>query len=476
MSRNRVRWSVAAIAVASMGFSVGASGDVVTHFGDGVGSDVPTLLDLVGIGSGNSGSETTAIVFSVPGPPASTTDLTFTMERDTGGFFFSFGFFDLSTVTGIDPIADKEAWATAGLAGATEIFDDLLDDVGATRMVSVPAGTVLVFYLIPNNTLAAFNANPGDFFPSQTTNSALRSPLFSFSDANPGELDQMLSFIGNGVTLFTFEDLTRTGVSDADFTDLGFTIDVELNPASGACCNADGTCTDGVLEPDCAGTGQQFFAGAVCGDVVCNLPPVCTTDGTATLWPPNHRYRDIDVEALAGVTDPDGDLVIVTITGIMQDEPINDLGDGNTTADGIGVGTSIASVRAERSGTGNGRVYHIYYSADDGRGGLCDGEVTVSVPHDQDGMPAVDDGAIYPSTSLFSRADVNADGEVDLFDVSIVVQSLGHCGPDATRNWPDGDVDWDGCVTIMDIFAVVDLLFSGDINAKPGMTSIREPR
>ncbi len=44
-----------------------AFADTVTHFGDGIGSDVPSLLDDVGIGSANAGSETTAEIFMIPG-------------------------------------------------------------------------------------------------------------------------------------------------------------------------------------------------------------------------------------------------------------------------------------------------------------------------------------------------------------------------------------------------------------------------
>jgi hypothetical protein len=54
-------------------------------------------------------------------------------------------------------------------------------------------------------------------------------------------------------------------------------------------------------------------------------------------------------------------------------------------------------IRAERSGTGNGRAYRIAFSASDGRGGTCVGSVTVAVPHSQNGDPAVDDGPIYDS-------------------------------------------------------------------------------
>jgi len=209
-----------------------AYADTVQHFGigpnDGPFGDVPDLLTTLMIPN-NAGSETIAEEFMVPGV-SGTVDLTYTFERDTGSFFFSFGFCDASTVIGIDPITDKQAWATACLAAATEVFDDNSVNVGATSMHTVSAGTELIFYVIPNNALAVFNANPGSFYQSPTPNNFLRAPLFSVSNANPGEFDQMLSFVGGGVTLFTFEDLTRAGASDQDFTDIAFSIDVELMP------------------------------------------------------------------------------------------------------------------------------------------------------------------------------------------------------------------------------------------------------
>lgn len=98
------------------------------------------------------------------------------------------------------------------------------------------------------------------------------------------------------------------------------------------------------------------------------------------------------------MTDADEDEVTITITGIFQDEPTNGLGDGDMSPDGAGVGTSTAEVRSDRSGTGDGRVYHIMFSADDGNGGSCTGEVLVTVPHDQDGAAAIDHGAQFDST------------------------------------------------------------------------------
>lgn len=131
-----------------------------------------------------------------------------------------------------------------------------------------------------------------------------------------------------------------------------------------------------------------------------NEPPDCTQayPSVARLWPPNHQFVPINV---MGVTDPDGDPVSVTVTSIFQDEPVDTFGDGRFTPDGMGVGTATASVRAERAGTvyvpGNGRVYHIGFSAADGQGGTCSGTVLVSVPHNEY-RPAIDGGGLYDST------------------------------------------------------------------------------
>lgn len=56
-------------------------------------------------------------------------------------------------------------------------------------------------------------------------------------------------------------------------------------------------------------------------------------------------------------------------------------------------------MRSERSGKGNGRVYQINFTAEDGQGGSCTGIVQVGVPHDK-GKEAVliDDGQLYDST------------------------------------------------------------------------------
>jgi uncharacterized repeat protein (TIGR01451 family) len=125
-----------------------------------------------------------------------------------------------------------------------------------------------------------------------------------------------------------------------------------------------------------------------------NHNPVCThlTAGPP-LWPPNHKLHLVSV---SGATDPDGNSLTTTITGVTQDEPLNELGDGNTSPDAFpGPTSSQAWIRAERSGLGDGRVYVLHVSVSDGLGGKCTGTAAVSVPHDQSGRPAVDSGQAY---------------------------------------------------------------------------------
>jgi hypothetical protein len=95
------------------------------------------------------------------------------------------------------------------------------------------------------------------------------------------------------------------------------------------------------------------------------------------------------------VTDANGDPVAVTITSVFQDEPLTGCPDAS------GVGTATASLRADRALRRNGRVYHLKFSADDGRGGTCTGMVTVCVPKDhRANRICKDEGSTVDSTVL----------------------------------------------------------------------------
>jgi hypothetical protein len=177
----------------------------------------------------------------------------------------------------------------------------------------------------------------------------------------------------------------------------------------------------------------RLFSDRVLGETPGNVwsfeteggdPPECNNavPSVSEIWPPRHEWVEIEI---LDVNDPDGDPVSITITGITQDEPVAGPGSGRTSPDVMGVGTSVAHVRAERSGQrGNGRVYEISFEADDGTGNTCNGSVKVCVPHDQgQGHECVDDGQLYDSTGaeMFS-ADLNGDRIIDLLDFNILAK------------------------------------------------------
>ena len=130
-----------------------------------------------------------------------------------------------------------------------------------------------------------------------------------------------------------------------------------------------------------------------------NSPPDCSlaAASVASLWPPDHKMRSVSI---VGVKDTDNSNVFIHVDSVFQDEPTNGLGSGDTPIDAniINIDGSVL-LRAERSGQGNGRVYHINFTASDGVGGTCSGHATVCVPRNQgSGAKCVDEGQLYDST------------------------------------------------------------------------------
>jgi REJ domain. len=126
-----------------------------------------------------------------------------------------------------------------------------------------------------------------------------------------------------------------------------------------------------------------------------DAPPRCdlAQASPGLLWPPIHTLVPVQ---LIGITDPDNDQVTLEVTGVTQDEPVNGLGDGDTSPDAIRQGSTVA-LRAERAGTGNGRVYYVTFTATDAWGGSCTGTVTVCMPRSRQAA-CLDDGQRYDAT------------------------------------------------------------------------------
>ena len=75
--------------------------------------------------------------------------------------------------------------------------------------------------------------------------------------------------------------------------------------------------------------------------------------------------------------------VTFKILSAISNEPDNGLGDGDTAGDIVLTGPMTLNLRAERSGSGTGRIYTITVEARDAAGNASTKTVTVSVPKSQ---------------------------------------------------------------------------------------------
>ena len=123
-------------------------------------------------------------------------------------------------------------------------------------------------------------------------------------------------------------------------------------------------------------------------------PPDCSRaqPTVSMLWPPNHKFQRVSI---VGVTDPNPIPVVITVTGVHQDEPV--VGTDHTAPDAAIQADGSVLLRAERADSGNGRVYRVAFTAEDGFGGSCSGVVSVCVPITKDGS-CIDEGPLYDST------------------------------------------------------------------------------
>lgn len=97
------------------------------------------------------------------------------------------------------------------------------------------------------------------------------------------------------------------------------------------------------------------------------------------LWPANHKLVTVEVGyALSG-----GCGAATSSLEVASNEPTDGTGDGHTSPDWQVLDAHHVLLRAERSGSGNGRVYTITIRAADGSGNTTTRDVQVSVPRNR---------------------------------------------------------------------------------------------
>jgi hypothetical protein len=118
-------------------------------------------------------------------------------------------------------------------------------------------------------------------------------------------------------------------------------------------------------------------------------PVVRATANPFYLWPPNHSMHEVGVRLRIRDRCSGDDDFDVELIDAKSNEPDNSTGDGNTVNDiqGADTGSDDRNVmlRAERKGNGNGRVYTLSYSVEEGDDDEVNetkAEAKVYVPHD----------------------------------------------------------------------------------------------
>jgi len=180
----------------------------------------------------------------------------------------------------------------------------------------------------------------------------------------------------------------------------GYQIVSYTQPAHGAAvCTIAGDCTytpaAGYHGPDSftytIGNGTASDTATV-SITVTAAPPTNTAPSCANvkpsktkLWPPRHKFILI---TLSGATDADGDPLTWSITKVMQDEKTKKAissTDKGPDAQRVTGKPNQVKLRAERVASGNGRVYRIFVTVSDGKGGTCSKKVKVGVPITKNG-------------------------------------------------------------------------------------------
>jgi parallel beta-helix repeat protein len=186
---------------------------------------IDTFTYTIGDGRGGFSTATVTVMppgfYVVPGENGSSTDVTFTFTSREAAFRNQFGYVivddDQGRIDGLLPT--DPGYARAALARAQTqngvVFDDRVDLPGATKTVSLPAGSRLIFFLAQDSTLdQALASNPDD------TMTGSPHVWFSVDAANPdAQTRHVLRTESADCTAgLSWEDLNFGG--DRDYNDM----------------------------------------------------------------------------------------------------------------------------------------------------------------------------------------------------------------------------------------------------------------
>ena len=114
--------------------------------------------------------------------------------------------------------------------------------------------------------------------------------------------------------------------------------------------------------------------------IVKDAQPPTLSNPTATpqmLWPPNHSMRDVMVDYTAS----DNCAGLNCVLSVTSNEPVEGTGDGDNSPDWQIVDNHHVRLRAERAGSGTGRIYTVTTTCTDAAGNVTTKSTPVIVAH-----------------------------------------------------------------------------------------------